>query len=114
MRNDLILNATQAEKVAFANIRKLGYDVIFQKPIYTGRRLYFADIYIPKLNLIVEIDGGYHYTLKQKNKDKNRSSGIWRLGYHVVRLCNRDAKNIVKIAGKIKMIEKKTKNKSCH
>lgn len=109
IRCDLLSHTTDAEKAAFANIRRLGYDAIQQQPIVTGRKLYFADIYIPALKCICEIDGGYHYTKTQKRKDGNRSAGIWRLGYHVVRLSNHDARDINKVKAKIDMILRKAR-----
>ena len=39
----------------------------------------------------------------------NRSSGILRLGYHVVRLSNHDARNPKKVKAKIDMIQRKAK-----
>lgn len=108
-RNDLMSNTTNAEKAAVRNVRRLGYECVLQYPIQTGRKLYYADVYIPKLRLIIEIDGGYHSTNEQKRKDRNRSAGIRRLGYHVVRLSNHDARDKNKVQGKIRMILHKAK-----
>lgn len=106
MRQDLMSKTSNAEKAAIRNCELLGYKVVRQQPITTGRKLYFADIYLPELKVIMEIDGGYHYTNKQKRKDGNRSAGIWRMGYHVVRLSNHDARNINKVKAKIELIKK--------
>lgn len=103
-RADLLAKASEAERVTFRTLRTLGYKVIRQYPINTGRRIYFADIYLPELKTIVELDGGYHFTTKQRRLDNNRSSGIWRMGYHVVRLTNHDARNPEKIKAKIQLI----------
>ena len=104
IRCDLLSHTNDAEKAAAQNCKLLGYKIVQQQPIVTGRKLYFADIYIPALKTILELDGGYHYSHNQKRKDKNRSSGIWRLGYHVVRLSNYDARDINKVKAKIRMI----------
>ena len=109
IRCDLLSHTTDAEKSAARICSKLGYNVVLQQPIVTGRKLYFADIYIPSLKLIIELDGGYHYTKGQKRKDGNRSAGIWRLGYHVVRLSNHDARDPRKVKAKIDMIIRKGK-----
>ena len=109
IRCDLLSNTTDAEKVAAKICIQLGYKIIPQHPIITGRKLYFADIYLPEIKTIVELDGGYHFTKEQKRKDGNRSLGIWRLGYHVVRLSNHDAGNPKKVKAKIDMILRKTK-----
>lgn len=105
-RADLMFHTSDAEKSAYNALCKLGYEVIRQYPINTGRKQYFADLYIPKLNCIVEIDGGYHYTKNQKRLDTNRSNGLWRLGYHVLRLSNKECYDIKKICNKINMINR--------
>lgn len=107
MRKDLMSKTSDAEKAAIRNCELLGYKVVRQQPVTTGRKLYFADIYLPELKTIVEVDGGYHYTSFQKRKDNNRSSGIWRMGYHVVRLSNHDARNLNKVKAKIELIKNK-------
>lgn len=103
-RTELATKSTSAESAAFHNLHRLGYTAVRQKPIWTGRKMYFADLYVPKLKLIIECDGGYHYTKRQKRLDSNRSSGLRRLGYHVVRLSNRDARDIQKVKAKIALI----------
>ena len=105
-RADLLSKASEAERVVYRILCALGYKVIRQYPINTGRRIYFADLYLPDLKTIFELDGGYHYTKNQKRLDNNRSSGIWRLGYHVVRLSNHDARNTEKIKANIRLIKK--------
>lgn len=80
-------------------------------PIKTPRRLFFADIAIPNLRVAIEIDGGYHTTTQQKRLDKNRSQCIRRLGWHILRLSNRDARNPKKIAQKIASYNRRISNK---
>ena len=94
-------NYTDAEKAACKILSSLNIRYIKQFPINTGKKVYYADIYIPQLLLVLEIDGGYHYTNEQKRKDENRSSGIRRLGLHVYRLSNKDARNPKRIKVKI-------------
>ena len=106
-RAELLSKSSDAEKAAFKNLVRLGFKPVRQYPVWTKRKMYFADLYIPSLKLIIEIDGGYHYTARQKRLDGNRSSGLWRLGYHVVRLSNRDARDISKIKAKIILILRK-------
>ena len=100
-RAELMANASDAEKAAYRALCSLGYKVIRQHPISTGRRLYFADLYLPELRCIIEIDGGYHYTQNQRRLDTNRSNGLWRMGYHVLRLSNHDARDINKVRNKL-------------
>ena len=109
IRQEIISKTSDAEKAAIRNCELLGYKVIRQQPILTGRKMYFADIYLPDLKTIVEIDGDYHYTSNQKRKDSNRSAGIWRMGYHVVRLSNHDARDMNKVKAKIELIKRRYK-----
>lgn len=108
-RMELMSKTSDAEKMAYHNLVRLGYDVIKQQPISTGRRIYFADLYIPKLRCIVEIDGGYHRARGQKRKDNNRSQGLWRLGYHVLRLSNHDARSLERVRSKMMRFSRKYK-----
>lgn len=96
-RQELMYRTSDAEKAAICNCLRLGYKVIRQQPIVTGRKLYFADIYIPSLKLIIEVNGGYHFTDNQKRKDRNRSQGVRRLGYSLFNITNKDARDIKKI-----------------
>ena len=103
-RLELMYKISDAEKAAVNNCKQ---------PIVTGRRLYFADLYLPALKLAIEIDGGYHSVEAQKRKDRNRSAGMRRLGYHIVRLTNKDARDIEKVKRKIELVSpvhKKYKN----
>lgn len=97
IRCDLLSHTTDAEMAAAKICTLLGYKVIPQQPIVTGRKLYFADIYLPEIKLVIEINGGYHFTDKQRRKDKNRSQGIRRLGYSLFNITNKDARDIKKI-----------------
>ena len=65
----LEVNATYAERLLKTFLdRKIDFE--FQKIIYTDSRHFFiADFYIPSKNLIIELDGGYHETSEQKQKD---------------------------------------------
>lgn len=101
-RMELLSTSTGAEKAACAILSKLGVNYIRQYPIRTGRKTYYADIFIPSLRLILEIDGTYHYTTEQRRLDTNRSAGIRRLGFHICRLSNHDARNPEKIKSKLR------------
>lgn len=101
-RSELLEKSPSAEKAICMILSKMGFEYIRQYPIWTGRKKYYADIFIPKLKLVFEIDGAYHFTQNQKRLDENRSAGIRRLGFYVCRLSNKDARNPQKVAGKIR------------
>lgn len=103
-RKDLFSLRSTAEKAANNIITRLGYKTVLQRSFFTGRKTYFADIYIPSLNTVVEIDGGYHMTSEQRRLDKNRTASLRRLGVkHILRLTNREAKDVNRIATKLMM-----------
>lgn len=101
-RNELLSKSTDAESSVCRMLDGMGIRYIRQFPIYTGRKKYYADVYIPGMRLIIELDGGYHYTAQQKRRDANRSAGIRRLGYHVCRINNRDAYTIKVLLSKLR------------
>jgi very-short-patch-repair endonuclease len=100
-RLELLSRRTQAERAAAQTLLQMGYSVIAQYPIQTATKRFYADIYIIELHCILEIDGAYHYTRQQLRLDKNRSALLRKLGFHVVRLSNRDAYSASKIAAKL-------------
>ena len=65
----LEINATYAERLLKTFlIGKIDFD--FQKIIYTDNKHFFiADFYIPSKKLIIELDGEYHDSIKQQDKD---------------------------------------------
>lgn len=95
---------TTAESYAEANkaketatekkIRQLleGYSIkhATQKPIYTSDSFYIVDFYLPEINLVVEVDGGYHYTVEQIEYDNKKNDKLLSLGYNVLRFSNKD------------------------
>lgn len=61
-------NETETEKILWENLRDnqlQGFKFRRQHPI----SLYIADFYCHKLKLIIEIDGGYHDSSEQVQKD---------------------------------------------
>lgn len=105
MRMELFARSTSAEKAACMNLDKMGIAYVRQHWIRTLRRNYFADIYIPALRLVLEIDGRYHDTVGQKRLDGNRSANLRKLGYHVCRLKNREAYSFEAVKRKIRRYE---------
>lgn len=94
-RKDLIKKQTNSEKVFKAKLKSLGIKYEFQKIVFDGDKFYIVDFYIPKLKLVIEIDGGYHTTKDQIYKDKVRISRLSILGYkRVSRFTNEEAISI--------------------
>jgi very-short-patch-repair endonuclease len=91
-RKELVSKATVAELKfkQFLDRNMINYK--FQKVVYVSvdckQKFYIADFFFKQYNLIVEIDGGYHYTGEQKIKDDLRSMHLRRAGYFVLRFDN--------------------------
>ena len=74
--------------------RKLWYDFLHNYPIRFQRQKaignYIADFYCAKARLIIELDGGGHYTTEQKIKDEQRTNDLNTMNLTVARICNLD------------------------
>lgn len=73
----LRLNPTPAEHEFCSHLDKLGLGYRFQQSFFhPAYRI--ADFFIPSMNLIVEIDGGYHDAERDRAKDElfERERGI--------------------------------------
>ena len=58
-----------------------------------GYHCYFADFYIPALNLIVELDGSQHRTPEGFAYDSNRDEAFGRIGIKTLRIPNKQVSN---------------------
>jgi very-short-patch-repair endonuclease len=80
LRNEM----TDAEKLLWSKIRGKqlkGSQVYRQKPI--GR--FVVDFYCPKAKLVIELDGGQHYSEVIRAKDESRDRYMERVGLEVLR-----------------------------
>ena len=79
--------STKAERKAWRVLRNrglLGLKFRRQHPI--GR--YIVDFYCAELRLVVEVDGGYHDTPAQRDRDARRTAALEARPIHVIRLRN--------------------------
>ena len=51
---------------------------------------FIADFFCAKARLVIELDGGGHYTPTEQKKDEERTRKIEEFGYYVLRFSNRD------------------------
>lgn len=74
--------------------RHLWYDFLKDLPITVQRQKmigsYIADFYCHKLSIVIEIDGGQHYTEEEMEYDKRRTEYLNSVGVKVVRYTNDD------------------------
>jgi len=80
---------TDAEKLLWSKIRSKqlkGFQFYRQRIIGS----YIADFYCPKSKLVIEVDGGQHYSVKGKEKDRTRDDYMTGTGITVVRFSDRE------------------------
>lgn len=91
---DLRKNMTDAEKLLWSKIRRKqlkGVQFYRQKPL--GK--YIVDFYCPSAKLIIEVDGGQHYSDEGKAKVEKRDEYFNQLGFRVKHYSDREVlKNI--------------------
>ena len=79
-------NATNAEHYLWQNLRGKQLGVKFRRQHPIGE--YIADFICLAEMLIIEVDGGYHQELIQKEADILRTNKLNALGYRVIRFTN--------------------------
>ena len=74
--------------------RKLWYEYLRYYPVRFQRQKaignYIVDFYCAKVGLVLELDGGGHYTAEQTEKDKLRTKELESMKLTVFRICNMD------------------------
>ena len=74
--------------------RKLWYNFLRNYPVWFQRQKaignYIVDFCCAKARLVIELDGGGHYTAEQKEKDALRTKELESMGLTVLRICNVD------------------------
>jgi very-short-patch-repair endonuclease len=86
---DLRSNMTDAEQLIWQRIRRkqiLGLQFYRQKPILN----FIVDFYCPAANLVIECDGGQHYTEVGLEADQNRDYALSELGLITLRFSNHE------------------------
>ena len=74
--------------------RKLWYDYLRNYPVRFQRQKaigdYIADFYCAKARLIIELDGGGHFTPEQRDADAVRTNALEAMDLTVLRISNLD------------------------
>ena len=82
-------NMTDAENLLWSKLRRKqlkGYQFYRQKII----ERYIFDFYRPMANLVIELDGGQHYSEREKKQDNIRDKVIEERGMKVLRFSDRE------------------------
>ena len=93
-RND----QTEAESAFWQMAKSSGFGEKCRRQYIIGE--YIVDFFFRKSMLIVELDGGYHFTEEQQRDDAVRQDWLEHMGYRVIRFTNEqvlfDANNVIK------------------
>jgi very-short-patch-repair endonuclease len=83
LARNLRSNMTDAELLLWSKIRR---KEIYSRQFYRQKNIanYIVDFCCPRENLILEIDGGQHYTDEGLRKDQARDQYLERLGFTVM------------------------------
>ncbi|HEY4707427.1 MAG TPA: DUF559 domain-containing protein [Thermodesulfobacteriota bacterium] len=84
LSQELRKNMTDAEKAIWSRIKRKQLNGL---QIYRQRIIgnYIVDFYCPKAKLVIEIDGGQHYTDEGIEKDRTRDRYMAEQGLKVIR-----------------------------
>lgn len=94
-KKELRKKATPSEKKVYSILRVLYPSVQFQKAFISGPNIIIVDFYIPfPLGIVIELDGSHHYKGIQLAKDKSRDKWLKEKGLKVIRIKNKEIKNI--------------------
>ena len=82
-------NMTDAENMLWLRLRR---KQLKGRPFYRQKVIgkYIVDFYCPKANLVIELDGGQHYSEAGKAKDRTRDDVLREMGVKVLRFSDRD------------------------
>ena len=86
---DLRKNMTDAEKMVWSRIRRRqlkGLQIYRQRIIGN----YIVDFYCPESKLVIEIDGGQHFTNEVIQEDMTRDRYLSKEGINVLRFSDRE------------------------
>lgn len=110
-KQELIKKATLAEKALDKALSESPihdkYEfqyIIYDKKNKKIEKFYIADFCFPDFKLIIELDGEYHFTAEQQEKDIQRTKHLKRLGYRVYRFTNNQILKSKDIQGLVRWI----------
>jgi len=79
-------NSTEAERILWECLRAKKLDTKFRRQHIIDE--FIVDFVSLEKNLIIEVDGGYHTTIEQKEADELRMQILKEIGFSVIRFTN--------------------------
>jgi very-short-patch-repair endonuclease len=89
-QRSLAKRQTEEEIIFKEYLEYYGIKYVFQKGFIAGDGFCIADFYLPEFNMVVEIDGKYHETAKQKIRDHFKDKYYAKRKMKVLRIKNED------------------------
>lgn len=83
---ELRCSQTEAESIFWQLAKMSGFGEKCRRQYVIGQ--YIVDFFFRKSNLIIELDGGYHFTDEQQKEDAIRQYWLEHQGYKVIRFTN--------------------------
>ncbi|MBI5635189.1 MAG: endonuclease domain-containing protein [Nitrospirae bacterium] len=100
LSRNLRSNMTEAEILLWSKLRGKQLKALqFYRQKIIGN--YIADFYCPKSRLVIEVDGGQHYDVEERKKDKERDDYMAKTGITVLRFSNSDVLENIEVVLKI-------------
>lgn len=81
-------NMTEAESAFWQIAKGSGLGEKCRRQYVIGQ--YIVDFFFRKSMLIIELDGGYHFTDEQQKEDAIRQDWLEHMGYRVIRFTNEE------------------------
>ncbi len=107
LARELRKKMTDAEQAIWSRVRRKQINGrIFYRQKAIGS--YIVDFYCPSAKLVVELDGGQHYTSEGKAKDRVRDKALADLGLSVLRFSDTDV--LKNMDGVLSVLYEKTRN----
>lgn len=93
-RTELLQGQTSYEDIVYSRLSPgKKKTAIRQLRLEFNGHIYFADIYIMRWNIIIEVDGGYHNSNERAEADRLRDELCARKGIRVYRITNEQIEN---------------------
>lgn len=88
-RRNLRIKATYTEKLFWQEVRNGKLNGLkFKRQHSIGN--YIVDFYCASKKLIIELDGGYHHSKEQREKDRLRDEHLKEMNFNVLRFKNQE------------------------
>lgn len=88
-KEENLCKSTHAERFLYRNaLKRYGNRVKAQYEITVNDHIYFLDFYIRAMHVAIEVDGGYHGSIEQSAKDRERDANLASIGIKTIRIKN--------------------------